>query len=68
MGDHFEEFGGVDLGVAHDVAEGVGQRCLELQQWLQGDLVDAFEAVAVEVGEVLALKFLDEIFVGVGEE
>ena len=68
VGDHFEEFGVVDLRVAHDVAERVGERGLKLQQRLEGHLVDVLEAIAVEVGEVLGLKFANEFLVGVLQE
>ena len=68
MRDHLKEFSGVYLRVAHDIPERVGKCGLELEQRLQGEFVDALEAVSIEIGEVLTFKFLDQILIGVGQE
>lgn len=68
IGDHLKELGVVDLWVSHDVAERVGQGGLKLQERLEGHLVDVFETITVEIGEVLCLKLPDEFFIGICEE
>ena len=55
----------VDLEVPQGVSEAVRQTRLQSQQWLDGHFVDLLEAFAVDAGEVLNLKLLDQVFVGV---
>jgi hypothetical protein len=58
-GEHLKELPPAYLRVPQDVAEGIDQSCLELQQGLKGNLVYALEARAIEVGEKLDLELVD---------
>jgi hypothetical protein len=39
-----------------------------MDEWLEGEFVYLFEAVAIEVREILNLELANEVFIGVGEE
>lgn len=67
VGEEVEEVVSVYFWVAEDVPEDVSERGLGLQQRLKGNLVDLFEAVAVDIGKVLNLQLPDEVLVGGGQ-
>lgn len=67
-GEHLEELPPAYLRVPQDVAEGIDQSCLELQQGLEGNLVYALEARAIEVGEKLDLELVDQVLIDLGHK
>lgn len=55
----------MDLGVAENISKSVGQISLKSEERLDFDLVDLFEAVAVELREEVYLQFVHQLLVQV---
>ena len=68
MGQHLEELKVLNLGVPQDVPECVSEGGFNPQQGLKVHPIDSLEAGAIEMGEVLDLKFPDEFLVGLRQK
>lgn len=67
-GQHLEELGVVNLRVAQQSSQGVGDRGLQLQQRLKGDFVYVLETVPEDLGEILSLEFAHQLLVDATDE
>ena len=54
-GQEVKEVSVVDLGVAQNIPEGIGEGGFNFEQGLQTDFVDLFEGVPIDIREVLYL-------------
>lgn len=67
MSDEVKEVISVDLGVAEDIPQEVCERSFDLQQRLEGHLVDLLETIPINIRKVFHFQLPHQVFIGFGQ-